>query len=87
MYNGKVILIRPKAFGCEEGNYVEYRYFRPWRRESVLESCRLPPLFSEQGPHYQKYAPIGNAIIRTLDTEIGFEICQELWEGVTSGTL
>ena len=40
--DGKVLLIRPKLFLAQDGNYREARWFTPWRRRRVVEDFFLP---------------------------------------------
>ncbi|KAJ4371337.1 hypothetical protein N0V83_004554 [Neocucurbitaria cava] len=75
--NGKIILIRPKMWLAQDGNYREMRYFTPWQTDEV-DDYRLPELFHKlQGA---ETCPIGNAIVSTKDSSIGLETCQELFE-------
>lgn len=75
--NKKVLLIRPKLLMCDSGNYRESRWFCPWRKIAEVEEHYLPRMiFKCTG---QPSVPFGDAVISTLDTCIGFEICEELW--------
>ena len=76
VFNRKVILVRPKMFLAENGNYRESRFFTPWEK-SGMEEHPLPSCI--QRVTGQKSCPIGVAIIQTNDTEIGIEVCEELW--------
>jgi NAD+ synthase (glutamine-hydrolysing) len=54
----------------------ELRYFQPFQPHQV-ETFRLPEMFHEiQG---SEECPIGDAIISTRDTMLGFETCEEMW--------
>lgn len=75
--NQKIFLIRPKKVLAEDGNYRESRWFSPWKKERTTEEFYLPRMISAITG--QKTVPIGDAVISTLDTCIGFEICEELW--------
>ncbi len=75
--NSKILLIRPKLLMCDDGNYRESRWFSPWRRIAETEDYYLPRMVQECTG--QLTAPFGDAVISTLDTCIGFEICEELW--------
>ena len=66
------------------------RYFTPWKGVRVVENFSLPRSISKiRG---QRHVPIGDALISTLDTCIGVEICEELfvssclqtWDSVVS---
>lgn len=77
VFNKKILLIRPKQTLCDGGNYRESRWFSPWRKFRKTEDYYLPQIVQEVDD--QKTVPIGDAVISTLDTCIGFEICEELW--------
>jgi NAD+ synthase (glutamine-hydrolysing) len=74
--NRQIYLIRPKMCMADDGNYHESRWFTPWQKIGV-EDFVLPEFIQEVTK--QKRVPIGVAIMRTEDTEIGIEICEELW--------
>ncbi|KAG8240343.1 hypothetical protein J437_LFUL000818 [Ladona fulva] len=76
-YNGKILLIRPKMILCDDGNYRESRWFTPWSKVKTLEDYYLPRIITSVTG--QKTVPFGDGVIATLDTCIGFEICEELW--------
>lgn len=76
-YNRKILLIRPKMILCDSGNYRETRWFTPWQKERQVEDYCLPRIVSVYTD--QTVVPFGDAIISTVDTSIGFEICEELW--------
>ncbi|ENN82260.1 hypothetical protein YQE_01365, partial [Dendroctonus ponderosae] len=63
--NKSILLIRPKKVLAGEGNYREHRWFSTWKTTDI--SYNWPAV------------PFGDAVISTLDTCIGFEICEELW--------
>ncbi|XP_074025874.1 NAD synthetase [Leptinotarsa decemlineata] len=75
--NKKILLIRPKMVLCDSGNYRESRWFTSWKKERQIEDFHLPRMISTITG--QKLVPIGDGVISTLDTCIGFEICEELW--------
>ncbi|CZS88926.1 probable QNS1 Glutamine-dependent NAD Synthetase [Rhynchosporium graminicola] len=77
IYNKQILLIRPKLALASDGNYYEQRYFTPWRSVRFVETHLLPRLI--QRINGQKTAPIGDALISTLDTAIGCETCEELF--------
>uniref|UniRef100_A0A182U6G3 Glutamine-dependent NAD(+) synthetase n=1 Tax=Anopheles melas TaxID=34690 RepID=A0A182U6G3_9DIPT len=76
-HNGRVVLVRPKMTMCDDGNYRETRWFSPWTKERQTEEYQLPR-FAAQALG-QETVPIGDAVIATLDTCLGYEICEELW--------
>uniref|UniRef100_A0A182MPM7 Glutamine-dependent NAD(+) synthetase n=1 Tax=Anopheles culicifacies TaxID=139723 RepID=A0A182MPM7_9DIPT len=76
-YNGRIVLIRPKMIMCDDGNYRETRWFSPWTKERQTEDYQLPRFVALALG--QDVVPIGDAVIATLDTCLGYEICEELW--------
>lgn len=38
--NQKLLLIRPKMYLCDDGNYRETRWFSPWRKVRLKVSCK-----------------------------------------------
>ncbi|XP_061378873.1 glutamine-dependent NAD(+) synthetase [Danaus plexippus] len=75
--NKKILLIRPKMLLCEDGNYRESRWFSCWTKERQVEDYYLPRMITAITD--QTTVPIGDAVLSTKDTCIGFEICEELW--------
>lgn len=81
-YNRNVVLIRPKLLLCDDGNYRESRWFTPWRKAKVTEEYYLPQfIVAATG---QQSTVIGDAVLCTKDTVIGYEICEELWNPQSS---
>lgn len=75
--NKRILLIRPKISNCDDGNYRETRWFTPWSKRFVTEEFYLPRMITEITG--QKTVPIGDAVLATVDTCLGYEICEELW--------
>ncbi|SCU98300.1 LAFA_0G16974g1_1 [Lachancea sp. 'fantastica'] len=75
--NGRILFIRPKMWLANDGNYREMRFFTPWMKTCKVEQFLLPPLI--QKITGQKFVEFGDAVIRTLDTCIGAETCEELF--------
>jgi NAD+ synthase (glutamine-hydrolysing) len=76
-YNKKILLIRPKLQNCDDGCYRETRWFSAWPKRMQTEEFYLPRMITAiTGQHT---VPIGDAVIATKDTCIGYEICEELW--------
>lgn len=74
--DGKILLIRPKLFLANDGNYREMRYFIPWRPK-LVEDFYLPDFIADiQGSGTVR---IGDAVIQTKDTCLGAETCEELF--------
>ena len=42
IYNGKILLIRPKMWMANDGNYRELRWFTPWMKHRQVEDHYLP---------------------------------------------
>lgn len=75
LWNGRILLIRPKMYMADEGNYCESRWFNCWERAGHFEEHPLP--FFMHG--VQRTAPFGDAILDCDDTSIAAEICEELF--------
>ncbi|KAK5643637.1 hypothetical protein RI129_007482 [Pyrocoelia pectoralis] len=75
--NQKIVLIRPKMYLCNDGNYRETRWFSGWKKIRQTEEYYLPRMISSVTG--QSVVPFGDAVIATKDTCLGFEICEELW--------
>ncbi len=75
--NGKILMIRPKMANCDDGCYRETRWFTAWVKARTTEDFYLPRLIQEVTG--QRKVPFGDAVLSTLDTVIGYEICEEMW--------
>ncbi|KAJ4465609.1 hypothetical protein C8R41DRAFT_781503 [Lentinula lateritia] len=75
--NRKILLIRPKMWLANDGNYRELRYFTPWTKHRQVEDHFLPRII--QVVTGQTKVPFGDAVISTADTCIGVELCEELF--------
>ncbi|KAK3814725.1 MAG: glutamine-dependent NAD(+) synthetase with GAT domain-containing protein [Linnemannia elongata] len=75
--DSKILLIRPKMFMANDGNYRELRWFTPWAKQRTTEEYYLPRMI--QKVTGQITVPIGDAVIATHDTCIGVEMCEELF--------
>ncbi|KAL8731372.1 MAG: hypothetical protein Q9166_003464 [cf. Caloplaca sp. 2 TL-2023] len=76
-YNRKIILIRPKMWLANDGNYREMRYFTPWMRQGHVEDYYLESIVGRVTG--QAKVPFGDAIISTSDTCLACETCEELF--------
>lgn len=76
LLNSKVLGIRPKLNLADGGNYFESRWFSAWKANYV-EQFDLP--VGIQKLTGVKSCPMGHIVVRCLDVEIGFEICEEAW--------
>lgn len=76
-YNRKILLIRPKLWLANDGNYREMRYFTPWQRPKYTESFRLPQFL--QDITGTRAVTFGDAKLDVAETMFGFETCEELF--------
>jgi len=75
--DGKILLIRPKMWLANDGNYREMRHFTPWMRPRETELFHLPKTLAElQG---ETHVLFGDAVISTPETAFGAETCEELF--------
>jgi NAD+ synthase (glutamine-hydrolysing) len=77
IHDRQILLIRPKMWLANDGNYRELRYFTPWSKHRQWEDHYLPRIV--QAVTKQIKVPFGDAVISTLDTCIGVELCEELF--------
>lgn len=79
--DGRILLIRPKLFMADDGNYRETRYFTPWARadsaETSLETFTLPDVVRRLTG--QATAPFGVALLDCQDATVANETCEELF--------
>ncbi|XP_043225534.1 glutamine-dependent NAD(+) synthetase-like [Amphibalanus amphitrite] len=80
--NSKILLIRPKMTLCDTGNYRETRWFTAWTKHRETEPHHLPRMIAAITE--QRTVPIGDALLATRDTCVGYEICEELWSADSS---
>jgi NAD+ synthase (glutamine-hydrolysing) len=74
--DGKILMIRPKMFLANDGNYREMRYFIPWKPK-LVEDFYLPDAVARQ--QGRATVRFGDAVIQTNDTCLGAETCEELF--------
>ncbi|KAL4252138.1 Glutamine-dependent NAD(+) synthetase [Abortiporus biennis] len=77
IYNHKILMIRPKMWMANNGNYRELRYFTPWMKHRQTEDHYLPRMI--HAVTGQNKVPFGDAVVSTVDTCIGVELCEELF--------
>ena len=77
LLNRRILLIRPKLFLADDGNYRENRYFTPWHDHSSLDTHHLPDFITAATG--QATAPIGIAYLALTDCSLGCETCEELF--------
>ncbi|KAJ3305269.1 glutamine-dependent NAD(+) synthetase [Kappamyces sp. JEL0829] len=78
IWNGSILLIRPKKYLANDGNYREMRWFAPWAKDRQVEDFYLPPQITRL-PLGQTVVPIGDGVIKTDGVTIGTELCEELF--------
>lgn len=76
-YNKEILLIRPKLWLANEGNYREMRYFTPWRHLNTAHDFFLPKIIRDVTG--QTVVPFGDIALRSNFTFFGFETCEELF--------
>ena len=75
-----VLLIRPKLFLCDDGNYREGRHFTRWSKRGQTESFLLPDCFRGATSPTQERCPFGDAVLEFgCGTKVATETCEELW--------
>ncbi|KAH6774040.1 carbon-nitrogen hydrolase family protein [Perilla frutescens var. frutescens] len=75
--NRKIVMIRPKMWLANDGNYRELRWFTAWKQKESLEDFLLPSDVSEAV--LQTTVPFGYGYIQFLDVAIAAEVCEELF--------
>jgi len=75
--NRKILLIRPKLFLADDGNYREGRWFTPWPNRFKTEHYHLPR--SIRTITGQDLVPFGEGCIALKDTVVSAETCEELF--------
>lgn len=74
--NRKILMIRPKVWLANDGNYRELRWFTAWKQR-CLEDFQLPSDVSEALT--QTVVPFGYGYIQFSDTAVAAEVCEELF--------
>ncbi|KZT25242.1 glutamine-dependent NAD(+) synthetase with GAT domain-containing protein [Neolentinus lepideus HHB14362 ss-1] len=77
IHDHNILLIRPKMWLANDGNYRELRYFTPWAKHRQWEDHYLPRMIQKITD--QVKVPFGDAVVSTQDTCIGVELCEELF--------
>ncbi|KAK9926365.1 hypothetical protein M0R45_023599 [Rubus argutus] len=75
--NRKIIMIRPKMWLANDGNYRELRWFTAWKQKDQLVEFQLPGEISKALS--QESVPFGYGYIQFLDTAVAAEVCEELF--------
>lgn len=63
IYDESILLIRPKLWLANDGNYREMRYFTPWLRPQHVEQYYVPRMIRDIID--TTTVPIGDAVIST----------------------
>eukprot|EP00760_Papus_ankaliazontas_P007678 PhM_4_TR13451/c0_g1_i1/m.51038/K01950/E6.3.5.1, NADSYN1, QNS1, nadE; NAD+ synthase (glutamine-hydrolysing) len=74
--NRRIVLIRPKLYLANDGNYCETRWFSSWSQH-VVEEFYLPSEIQVITGQFK--VPFGYACVATRDTVIAAETCEELF--------
>ena len=77
MLNRQILLIRPKQSLADDGNYRECRFFSSWKHKDKLVEFTLPDCLQKLTG--QVTVPFGYGVLKTAETLIASEICEELW--------
>ncbi|XP_022721778.1 glutamine-dependent NAD(+) synthetase [Durio zibethinus] len=83
-FNRKIVMIRPKMWLANDGNYRELRWFTTWKQKDQLVEFQLPPEIS--AALSQTSVPFGYGYIQFLDTAVAAEICEELFTPIPPHT-
>lgn len=75
--NKKILLIRPKMMLIDGQIYRESRFFTSWTKRKQVENFYLPRMIRKIIG--QEVVMFGDAVVATLDTCVGSEMCQEMW--------
>jgi NAD+ synthase (glutamine-hydrolysing) len=75
--NRKILLIRPKMFLANDGNYRETRWFTAWSRIHDIDEHVLPKAIRDVTG--QNTVPFGLAVIEFNDAVVATETCEELF--------
>ncbi|XAR55171.1 NAD(+) synthase (glutamine-hydrolyzing) [Bertholletia excelsa] len=74
--NRKIIMIRPKMWLANDGNYRELRWFTAWKHKELVD-FNLPSEIAESLS--QQTVPFGYGYVKFLDTAVAAEVCEELF--------
>lgn len=90
--NRRILLVRPKRYLANDGNYREPRYFASWDAAKDLERIDLPPCIlavtrpaqtpgvdGAGEPADATSAPFGDAYLHLDDARVASETCEELF--------
>lgn len=77
--NKKILLIRPKMWLADDGNYREERWFTPWSKHKITELEDHVLADEIQVLTGQKSVKFGVGILEANDATIASEVCEELF--------
>uniref|UniRef100_A0A803LWN3 Glutamine-dependent NAD(+) synthetase n=1 Tax=Chenopodium quinoa TaxID=63459 RepID=A0A803LWN3_CHEQI len=75
--HAKIIIIRPKMWLANDGNYRELHWFTSWKHTDQMVDFQLPPDIADAIS--QTIVPFGYGFIKFLDAIVAAEICEELF--------
>ncbi|CAK9231415.1 unnamed protein product [Sphagnum troendelagicum] len=75
--NGQILLVRPKLYLANDGNYRELRRFSAWKHLRQLVELQLPESIKEVTG--QTKVPFGDGYLSFEDTNVASETCEELF--------
>ena len=79
----KDVMIRPKMWLANDGNYRKLRWFTAWKQDQLVEFLLPLEIFEALS---QTSVPFGSGYIQFLDTTVAAEICEELFTLIPSHT-
>ncbi|KAI8923296.1 hypothetical protein BC831DRAFT_429144 [Entophlyctis helioformis] len=75
--DGQILLIRPKRFMANDGNYREMRWFTAWTETKTIHAFDLPDIISSING--QTSVSFGDGIVSFAGIKFGTELCEELF--------
>ncbi|KAL8141554.1 hypothetical protein V2J09_014586 [Rumex salicifolius] len=82
--NRKIVMIRPKMWLANDGNYRELRWFTSWKQKDLIVDFQLPDDVADALS--QKTVPFGYGFIQFIDTAVAAEVCEELFTPIPPHT-
>eukprot|EP00249_Psilotum_nudum_P015514 c25368_g1_i1 orf=97-2295(+) len=76
-HDSHILLIRPKLYMANDGNYRELRWFSAWKHHHELENYHLPGIIG--AAISQTMVPFGDGYLQFFDTTLATETCEELF--------
>lgn len=69
--NRKIMMIRPKMWLANDGNYRELRWFTAWKQKHQMVDFQLPTAIADAISQYT--VPFGYGFIQFLDTYVSLQ--------------